>query len=313
MAPIYAKDWRGHMNRVFIVIVHWNGIEDTLHCLTSLSTMLIPDKTTVSVVVVDNGSTTDPTDAIHRVYKDAVVIRLLENRGFSGGNTEGMKYAMAHGATHIWLLNNDTVVDRGALSLLRAFRAPNVGIAGSKIYFAPGYEFHHDRYTKTERGRVFWYAGGIIDWNNMYASHKGVDEVDHGQYDRVTSTQFVTGCSFMVKREVVEKVGYFDNRLYLYLEDVDYSLRTKQVGWSLVYYPDSVLWHVNAGSSGGAGKLLHDYYITRNRLMIGMRFAPWRTKAALIREAFRFLFGKNATKRKAVIDAAFGRWGKQYE
>lgn len=301
------------MNRVFIVIVNWNGTKDTCQCLTSLSMLAIPDKTIVSVIVVDNGSTVDPTSAIHRVYKEAIVIRLPTNRGFSGGNTAGMKYAMEHNATHIWLLNNDTVVDRHALSLIDAFDDPHVGIAGSKIYFAPGCEYHHDRYAEAERGKVFWYAGGSIDWDNMYASHIGVDEVDHGQYDRVINTQFVTGCSFMVKREVVEKVGYFDDRLYLYLEDVDYSLRTKHAGWSLVYYPGSVLWHVNAGSSGGAGKLLHDYYITRNRLMIGMRFAPLRTKAALVREAFRFFLGKNAAKRKAVIDAACGRWGKQYE
>ena len=117
----------------------------------------------------------------------------------------------------------------------------------------------------------------------------------------------------MVRRDVVEQVGVLDDKFYLYLEDLDYGLRSKAAGFSLVYYPKSVIWHVNAGSSGGAGNPIHDYYITRNRLLVGMRYAPNRTKVALIREAWRLYFGSNAEKKKAVIDALLGKWGRQYE
>jgi len=188
-----------------------------------------------------------------------------------------------------------------------------VGIAGSKIYFAPGHEYHKGRYTQKEQGKVFWYAGELVDWDNMYASHRGVDEVDTGQYDTEEETPFITGCSMMIARNVLETIGLLDEKFYLYLEDLDYGLRASRAGFRLLYYPKSVIWHLNAGSSGGAGNPLHDYYITRNRLLVGLRYAPIRTKIALIREALGFLYGKNPEKKRAVTDFFFGKFGKQYE
>ncbi len=300
------------MKKVAIVIVNWNGYKDTSVCLRSLA-KLRRTNVEVETIVVDNGSTDESAAIIARDFPGAVLLKLDENRGFTGGNNIGITYAMKRGADFVWLLNNDTIVDPEALSLLDAFDTDTVGIAGSKIYFAPGHEYHKTRYAKNERGRVFWYAGGLVDWDNLYASHRGVDEVDHGQYDRAIETPFVTGCSMMIARAVVESVGLLDDAYYLYLEDLDYCLRAKRAGFTLVYQPTSVIWHVNAGSSGGAGNPLHDYYITRNRLLLGMRYASIRTKIALLREGVAFLHENNEEKRKAVADFFFLRRGKQYE
>ncbi|MBU1327463.1 glycosyltransferase family 2 protein [Patescibacteria group bacterium] len=298
--------------RVFVVIVNWNGKNDTLTCLSSLLS-INKEKVRLHVIVVDNGSTDDSVRGIQEKHPWVKMLTTGENLGFTGGNNAGIRYALREGADYIWLLNNDTIVDKDALSILRAFEDPGAGIAGSKIYFAPGKEYHKDRYSQSERGKVFWYAGGIIDWANMYASHRGVDAVDEGQYDRLEQTPFITGCSMMARRGVFEKIGVLDDRLYLYLEDVDICLRAKRHGFSLWYVPSSIVWHVNAGSSGGAGNPLQDYYITRNRLLVGFRWAPIRTKAALLREAVRMLSGPHPIKRKAVLDAFLGKWGKQYE
>ncbi|KKR71236.1 MAG: Glycosyl transferase family 2 [Candidatus Levybacteria bacterium GW2011_GWC2_40_7] len=210
-------------------------------------------------------------------------------------------------------MNNDTLVDRQVLSFASVFDDSSVGACGSKIYFAAGHEFHHDRYKESERGRVFWYAGGIVDWNNLYASHRGVDEVDHGQYDKSIETPFITGCSLVVRREVVERVGMLDDKYFLYLEDLDWNIRIQKAGYKTIYFPKSIVWHVNAGSSGRPGNPMHEYYFTRNRLFLGMRYASLRTKFALIREGFRFFIGKSAIRRKAVLDWLFGRLGFQYE
>lgn len=299
------------MKTIAIVIVNWNGAKDTIACLTSIAAMKKNDAD-LTVIVVDNGSKDDSVKRIGKAHPWVTILSLDENRGFAGGNNVGITYAMHHGSEYIWLLNNDTVVDADALSVVDAFADSTVGIAGSKIYFAPGREYHKDRYKQSERGRVIWYAGGIIDWSTMLASHLGVDEVDHGQYDRSGETPFVTGCSLMMRRSVVDAIGLLDERLYLYLEDLDFCLRAKRAGYRLVYYPASLLWHVNAGSSGGPGNALHDYYITRNRLWIGMKYAPVRTKIALLREAVSFLRGANADKRQAVSDFFLWRWGRRY-
>lgn len=300
------------MKKVVIVIVNWNGITDTEHCLESIK-RLKKREIQLETVVIDNGSSNDSVTILKKKYAWATVLALSENLGFTGGNNKGMKYAMEHGADFVWLLNNDTLVHPDALGLVEAFDDRAVGIAGSKIYFAPGHEYHRDRYDVSDRGKVFWYAGGLVDWKNMYASHKGVDEVDHGQYDVVLKTPFISGCSMMVRRSVIESVGFLDEHFYLYLEDLDYCLRAEAHGYKLLYYPHSVIWHVNAGSTGGVGNPLHDYYITRNRLLVGFRYAPFRTKVALFRESMKFLLLGSVEKKKAVNDALFCRWGKQYE
>jgi GT2 family glycosyltransferase len=300
------------MKSVAIVIVNWNGITDTRTCLDSVKKMN-KQGANVMTIVVDNGSTDDSVSILKKQYPWVVTLVTGKNLGFTGGNNVGMRYAYAHGADLVWLLNNDTIVDADALNMVDAFDNDSVGIAGSKIYFAAGHEYHKDRYTKKEQGKVLWFAGGLVDWANMYASHRGVDEIDHGQYDKQQQTDFVTGCSMMIRREVIAKIGYLDDAYFLYLEDLDYCLRAKRAGFDLLYIPTSRIWHVNSGSTGTAGNLTHQYYQTRNRLRAGLLYAPLRTKIALCRESLRFLYRGPAIKRQAIIDVLLGRLGKQYE
>lgn len=297
---------------IAVVIVNWNGLKDTLICLESLQTIHLFGNS-ISIIVVDNGSTDDSAKTIRKTHPGVILIEAGKNLGFTGGNNIGIQHALSMGADLVWLLNNDTVVDKNVLQFVQTFSDPHVGACGSKIYFAPGHEYHHNRYNTSERGKVFWYAGGIIDWNNMYASHRGVDEVDYGQYQEVQETQFITGCSLAVRSDVIHKVGMLDDAYFLYLEDVDWNIRIQKAGFKTVYDPRSIIWHVNAGSSGKPGNPLHEYYFTRNRLILGMRYAALRTKLALIREAFRFLLFGSAIRKKAVVDWMMGKFGKQYE
>jgi len=297
---------------IAVIIVNWNGVADTVACLKSLEKVALGGNTLLTIVV-DNGSTNDSVSVIKKQFPKVTLIANSTNLGFTGGNNVGMKDAMEKGADLLWLLNNDTIVDKNVLSFTKSFDDSSVGAAGCKIYFAPDHEYHHGRYTESQRGKVFWYAGGLVDWKNMYASHRGVDEVDHGQYDKSEETPFITGCSFVVRSEVVRKVGMLDDVYFLYLEDLDWNLRMQKAGWKTMYVPSSVVWHVNAGSSGRPGNPLHEYYFTRNRLLLGMRYAPLRTKFALVREAVRFLCTASAIRKKAVTDWLWGRFGKQYE
>lgn len=300
------------MTSVAIIIVNWNGKSDTLACLASLGKLKAQSASwwrKSKVIVVDNGSTDNSVAVIRKEFPSVEVIEKVENLGFAGGNNVGIRRALESGADFVWLLNNDTNVDENSVtSLIDACNERNVGIAGSKIYFAPGCEYHKERYADKDRGHVLWYAGGLIDWKNMYASHRGVDEVDEGQYGAVEETPFITGCSMMVKKEVFEKIGLLDEKFFAYLEDLDFCLRAKQMGYKLLYVPQSIIWHNNAGSSG-VGSELHQYYMTRNRLIVGMRYAPMRTKFALVREAIRSFITGSPIDKRAVEDWVFGRFG----
>ncbi len=298
------------MKKISIVIVNWNGKNDTLACLSSLK-KLKQDNFSVSIIVVDNGSTDNSVQSIKDLFLEVQMLANSKNLGFSEGNNKGIRIALQDGADFIWILNNDTEVDPSALShLYTVCKKERVGIAGSKIYFSPGREFHTERYGRGDRGKVIWYAGGLIDWDNMYGSHRGVDEVDQGQFDTNEETPFVTGCSMLVKREVFEAIGLFDDKLFAYLEDLDFCLRAEKAGYQLLYASRSIVWHKNAGSSG-VGSDIHGYYMTRNRLLVGMRYAPLRTKVALLKEGFGFILNGPPILRKAILDGLSHRLGKQ--
>ncbi|MBI5122239.1 glycosyltransferase family 2 protein, partial [Candidatus Roizmanbacteria bacterium] len=133
--------------------------------------------------------------------------------------------------------------------------------------------------------------------------------IDSGQFNKSEPTDFVSGCAILIKRAVIEKIGMFDPKYYLYLEDVDLCERAKRAGFKLWYEPKAVLWHKNASSSGKPGSELHVYYQTRNRLLFGFRYAGFRTKIALLKEAVKMLL-KDKTRKQAVLDFFLGRLGK---
>lgn len=209
-------------------------------------------------------------------------------------------------------MNNDTIVSQDFLTSLIDFAKDkeDLGIVSPKIYFAPGFEYHKDRYKKADQGKVIWYAGGKIDWENIYASHIGVDEVDQGQYDKAKEIDFATGCCMLIKRDVLEKVGLFDKNYFVYFEDVDLSTRAKKAGFKVYYTPNTFLWHKNASSSGKPGSSLHVYYQTRNRLYFGLKYAHIKTKIHLIRDALFMTFGGNPAQKKACLDFFTNKMGK---
>ena len=292
------------MKKVAIVILNFNGYKDTIECLESLNKLSI-DNFEPLVVVVDNGSESKfKVQSLKFKVGEIKVIRNEENLGFSGGNNIGIKYALEQGSDYILILNNDTFVDKNLVKELikTADSDTKIGIVSPKIYFAKGFEFHEGRYKKDELGCVFWYAGGIMDWKNLIGYHKGVDEVDNGQYDKIEETEISTGCCMMVKKEVFEKIGMLDERYFLYYEDSDLNLRAKKAGFKIIYSPKAILWHKNAGSGEGSGSSLQDYYISRNRLIFGYQYGSLRLKFALLRESFGLLISGRKWQKRGILD-----------
>lgn len=309
------------MKKVFLIILNWNGWEMTLDCLKSLQDIKC-DSFEMEIVVVDNGSTDDSISKIKNHpagggtkiktnIKDFKFILNSANLGFAEGNNVGIKYALENGADYVCLLNNDTRVDPDFLKeLIKTGESDEkIGLVGGKIYFEKGYEFHGDRHKEKEKGKIIWYAGGLIDWNNVYTTHRGVDEIDSGQFEVEVETDYVNGCLAFIKKEVFEKIGLFDKKYFLYFEDADLSIRAKKAGFKLFYCPASKIWHLNSGSSA-SGSGLHDYFITRNRMLFGMKFAPFRSKLALIKESLKLLTTGRKWQKTGIKDFYLGRFDK---
>jgi len=287
------------------VVLNFNGLKDTIQCIRSLKKCHSgPYK--LNIVVVDNGSDNKNVTSLSQI-NDITLIRNDKNLGYSGGNNIGIKYALEKYSDLILLLNNDTIVDRNLLQYL-AKASRNGDLITSKIYFEKGFEFHRDLYKKEDLGKVIWYAGGKIDWQNINGIHVGVDEVDEGQFSKSFETEFATGACMLVKSEVFKKIGYFDEKYFLYLEDMDFCVRAKKAGFKIIFEPKAIVWHKNAASAGGSGSSLQDYYITRNRLLFAFKFARLRTKIAVLKQVL-FEISK-PVRRRALLDFLTGRFKK---
>ena len=300
------------MKKVFISIINFNGEKNTLECLRSIDNLNMTG-IDLNVVVIDNASKEKLNLKENFLQNASLKIILNEkNLGFSEGHNLGIKYALSNNADYIIILNNDTILDKNLVyELLNAFdKDSKIGIVSPKIYFAKGYEFHKDRYKNEDTGNVLWYAGGDMDWNNVLGKHRGVDEVDKGQFDVEKETDFSSGCCMGIKKEVFEKIGFLNKKYFLYYEDNDYSQRVKRAGYKVIYTPKAVLWHKNAGSVGGSGSNLQDYYITRNRLLFGMTYASLKTKFALFKESIKFLLNGRKWQKKGVLDFYLRKFGK---
>lgn len=301
------------MIKVFVVILNWNRPEDTIDCLRSVGKLRVKDFE-MAVAVVDNASNDDSIKRFKKLKFTNFDFKILQNKrnlGYVGGNNAGLKYALEEGADYIMVLNNDALVDRDLLiEFLKVARKDfRAGAMSPKIYFAPGFEFHKEKYDKRVLGKIIWYAGGKIDWRNVYGSGRGVDEVDNGKYDKVAETDFATGTCLFLKAEALRQAGMFGEGFFMYYEDTDLSLRLSKSGWKVLYVPGAVVWHKVAQSSG-IGSGLNDYYTTRNRMLFGMKYANLRTKVALLRESIKLLLIGRKWQKAGIRDYYLGNLGK---
>lgn len=208
----------------------------------------------------------------------------LDNRGYAYGISLGLKEAIKQSFDKFCIINNDTFVDKNFVkNVLDSIINHPSSILGGKIYYAPSYEYHKERYSKKDLGKVLWYAGGQVDWNHALTKHLGVDEVDKGKCNKLTETDFVTGCLMIFDKNVVDKVGFWDEDYFLYYEDADYCERAKRKGVKLFYDPSIIIWHKNAGSTAGSGSAIHQKYQEKNRLRFALKYGPLKTKLHLIK------------------------------
>lgn len=287
------------------VVLCFNSKKYIGECLQSLS------KNNSDILIVDSGSTDGSQDYLKTNYNELKLISTKKNLGYAGGNNVGLRYALEHNYDFVWVVNPDIVVDSRALeeAMKVMTKSETTAVVASKVYFAPGFEFHKNRYSKKESGKVIWYAGGDNDWKNVFAIHYGMNEVDKGQYDKEKEVGFATGSSMLIRCEALRISGVIDEKYFLYYEENDLLQRIRKAGWNFMYAPKSLVWH-KVGQAAGIGSPLADYYIARNRMLFGMRWAPFRTKLFLVRESLKLLFFGRRWQKTGIRDFYLRKLGK---
>jgi GT2 family glycosyltransferase len=246
---------------VTAVVLSWNGRAHTLACLRSLGQV---DYEPFTVLVVDNGSTDGSPEAVAAEHPGVALLRLDENRGFAGGMNAGITAALEQGADAVLTLNNDMEVDAGFVGPLVAALAadPLAAAACPQILFA-------------DPPARIWYAGAPL---RAGRGHSGRN-TGYGEPPLPSSlAPYVTpracGGALLARRETLESVGLFDDDLFAYAEDTDWSLRAAAAGLHALVVPASVVRHAVSASSGGEASPDTIYYALRNGLVVGERHAP---------------------------------------
>ena len=298
------------MKKVALVTVNFGRAQDTLDLLESAK-KLDTAGFDFRMIVVDATPGDWIGDHIKVKSPNTDLLQAGKNKGFAGNYNFGMKYAAAWGADYIMIINNDTLIGDELLikKLIRAIEEnPESSVVSPKIYFAPGYEFQKNRYKKEDEGKVIWYGGGSFDWKNVRSLHHGIDEVDKGKFDKTGETGFVSGACLMIKSGTLEKAGYFDEGLFAYFEDNDWQQRILQGGGKLLYCGSTFIYH-KVSRTTGIGSAQTDYLLTRNRLYFTFKYAPARTKLAVLRQAFKQLLTGRMAQKTAVLDFLYAKKG----
>lgn len=252
--------------KVSIIILNWNDWQDTLECFDSLLKITYPN---YEVIILDNNSTNESVEKINNWIankKTAISYKLLinkQNLGFAGGNNPGIKYAIQNKSDYVLLLNNDTTVDPNFLEkLVKVGESDkNFGIIGPKIYY------------ESDKKRI-WFGGGKFTWFGG-GRHLDFNKIDDNSADEtIKEINFMTGCCFLIKREVIEKIGLMNENFFLYYEDTEWSLRAGEYGYRIIYAPCSHIWHkVSRSVKPKTNPVVHYYHI-RNALLLSKLHAP---------------------------------------
>ncbi len=296
--------------RVAIIILNWNGLNDSLACLASLVQLDYP---AYEIIVVDNGSSDNSVATIQATYPQVTLIETGDNLGYVGGNNIGLEYSQTTRANYALLLNNDTEVDPNFLSLLVevAEADPTVGVVGPTIYYF-------------DQPEVIWSAGGAIDWSQGRTSMLGLDEMEQRQFGQSPRpVDFVTGCALLIKMPLVAQVGMLDPRFFAYYEETEWCVRVAQAGFKILHVPPAKIWHKISHVAREASPQGH-YYMTRNRLLF-LKLAqtgphPWLNTLLLdyartllswtLKPRWRHKAPQRRAMLQAILDYGRGRFGK---
>lgn len=254
------------------MVVAYRSADRVVACLDALGASDEPTEVLVVVNRPDDGVVDPTAELVRRGHPGAEVLETGANLGYTGGNDLGFRWSSEHGHDYVLVLNPDVEVDPEMVGRLADALDdhPEAAAACPKVLLA-------------DPADTIWYAGAVVDWATGESRHVGWREADDGRFDDESETERAVGSCVLFRARALAEVGGFDNRYFLYYEETDWSLRARDAGWTIRYVPSARAVHAVSSSSGGEGRPLYWYYMTRNALLFmrdhaGEDFGPFRRR-----------------------------------
>lgn len=260
--------------RVWVIVLNWNGEEDTAACVDSL---LAQRGVSIEILVVDNASPDGSGERLHARYPRLAYLQTGANLGYAGGNNRGYAWVRARGADWVLVLNNDTVADPDCVRHLL-----DVATTDSRIAALAPLIVRHDHPDRV------WFAGGRHDRIRAVGVHRHwnapVAQVlrDVGSGAAWQSCSFLTGCCLLLRCAAIGAAAPFREEYFSYVEDLELSMRLRRDGWHIGWAPAARLAH-RVPAIGSAPTPMQVWLRDRNRRRLvreGYR-RPWRALFAL--------------------------------
>jgi GT2 family glycosyltransferase len=240
--------------RIIVLILSYDGkylLEE------SVSTYLANEYDNFEVVVIDNGSSDGTKEYLEANFPAVKIIRLEKNIGYSGGFNIGLKYAFQEQRADFALItNNDVKVDELVITELVkvAITDPKIGFVIGKVYF---YDTPNVLQTVGRNSHPITWSGGSL----------GRNEVDTGQFESVSERFLCDDIYWLVRKQVYEDVGGYNENFFLQAEDYEWQVRAKKKGYKIYYTPYAKLWH-KVSMTIGKQSALKAYYDARNPMLV---------------------------------------------
>lgn len=241
--------------KISVILVNYNGKEYNDKCIASILDSTISHQ--IQIVVVDNASTDDSLELLKEnwgCHERVKILSLDRNYGFSKANNEGIRLAMKQGMEYFLLLNNDTEIEPDTIERMLSCQQEKKAIVVPKVLYA-------------DKRDTIWCAGGNFSPIVRKSIQRGLNQIDKGQFHISEECQFANGCALLLSKEIINKIGFLDERFFLYYEDTEYSMRAAENGIKIWYCAEAVVYHKVNGSTKGNEKPANAYYISRNWLL----------------------------------------------
>ncbi|MDI6808601.1 MAG: glycosyltransferase family 2 protein [Candidatus Eisenbacteria bacterium] len=245
--------------KVGIVILNWNGFNDSRRCVESFRGLRYPNH---ELVIADNGSTDGSCEALRQEFPGLTLVETGRNLGYTGGNNVGIKRALADGSGYVLIVNNDTesINPDFVGELVREMESqPGLGVIGPKV-LNPGNVVQHTILLAPT-------LSNSIRESVLYKTGRKEPE----DYDRAQAVNAVSGVCWMIRREVFEKVGLLDEDYLSYVEEQDYCYRAQKAGWKIMYYPVESVVHYKEADDKNKERGYRQYVYARRNLVLFLR------------------------------------------